>query len=122
MRVPEGLGEAGAAVWDAIVSDVGDAFELDARELVVLEAACRQADTNRQLEDVIEAGGLIVEGSQGQPRMSAAVTELRQGRLALERLLASLALPDEDGRVLTAGQRRAQAASQARWGVRRGAA
>jgi hypothetical protein len=122
MTAPDGLGEAGLAVWNGIHDDLGDEFELDARELVILEAAARQADTNRQLEDAIAASGLIVEGSQGQARLNAAVTELRQGRVALEKLLASLALPNEDGKTLTAAQKRARSAAEARWGVRRGAA
>jgi hypothetical protein len=57
-----------------------------------------------------------VAGSQGQPRLNAMVTELRQGRIAFERLLGSLALPgDEEERTMTAAQKRAQAAADSRW-------
>lgn len=122
-RAPAGLKSAGRAVWNSILEDLVE-FELDARELLVLEAAARQADTNRALESALKDDGMIVEGSQGQRRLNAAVTELRQGRVALERLLASLALPNEEGKILTAAQKRAQAAAEARWGRgrRRGSA
>lgn len=122
MRAPVGLKAAGKAVWKGILGDLPDEWELDAREFVVLEAAARQADTNRALEKALVDDGMIVTGSQGQARLNAAVTELRQGRVALEKLLAGLALPGDDGRTLTAGQKRAQAAAQARWGTARGAA
>src|SRR4051812_39254076 len=110
-RTPAGLGAAGRGVWRRILADVGAEWELDARELLILEAAARQADLNRSLETSIEADGVRVAGSAGQPRLNAMVTELRQGRVALERLLASLALPAEGGQTFTAAQRRAQAAA-----------
>lgn len=121
-RAPGGLGDAGRAVWRRITADLGQQWELDARELLVLESAARQADLNRQLEDALTADGVTVAGSQGQRRLNAAATELRQGRIALERLLSSLALPGEDGHAQTGAQRRAQAAAEARWGRRRGTA
>lgn len=121
-RAPAGLREAGRLVWRRILADLSEEWELDARELLILEAAARQADLNRSLEEALDADGVIVAGSAGQSRLNAACTELRQGRVALERLLSSLALPNEDGRAMTAAQKRAQAAAQARWGWRRGAA
>lgn len=130
-RAPSGLGAAGKAVWRAVLDDLsvagtgGEAWELDARELVVLEAAARQADLNRELEQAIARDGVMVTGSQGQQRMNAVATELRQGRIAVEKLLSALALPNEDGRAVTAAQKRASTAAQARWGQRgrrRGAA
>lgn len=126
-RAPAGLAAAGRAVWRKIMADLGDDWELDGRELLVLEAACRQADLNAELEEALAREGVSVPGSQGQQRLNATVTELRQGRIALERLLGSLALPS-DGAAMTAGQKRAQAAASARWlregkrGRRRGAA
>jgi hypothetical protein len=115
-RAPAGLKAAGKAVWRGIHEDLGEGWELDARERIVLTAACRQADTNADLEAAIRKAGVEVLGSQGQLRLNAMVTELRQGRIALEKLLASLALPgDESGEALTASERRAQAAANARW-------
>lgn len=115
-RAPKGLAAAGRRLWHAIVGDLPDGWELDARELVILEAAARQADSNAALERAITEAGVTVEGSQGQPRLNAMVTELRQGRIALEKLLSSLALPGDEG-TETAQQRRSRAAAEARWGA-----
>jgi hypothetical protein len=126
-RAPAGLKAAGRALWRGILGDLAEGWELDCRELLVLEAAARQADLNRALERALDEDGLIVSGSMGQARLNAAATELRQGRLAVERLLASLALPG-DGDTETQQQRRSRAAAEARWGgnprrrARRGAA
>jgi hypothetical protein len=70
----------------------------------------------------IAEDGLIVAGSAGQRRLNAAATELRQGRVAVGKLLGEIALPSDDGRVATARQKRARHAAETRWGVRRGAA
>ena len=121
---PEGLGDAGRALWDAVHDDLEPrdeseaGWELDAREQLVLEAAARQADLNRGLEAAIDRDGLTVAGWAGQPRLNPAATELRQGRIALQKLLAELALPNESGQAVTSAQRRAKAAAEARWGRR----
>ncbi len=115
-RAPAGLGDAGRSVWRRILADVPEEWELDAREMVILEAAARQADLNRALEAAFAEDGVMVMGSQGQARMNAVATELRQGRIAVEKLLSSLALPGEDGHTMTAAQKRAQAAAESRWG------
>jgi hypothetical protein len=127
VRAPANLRAAGKALWRSVLADLTEAsspgdepWELDARELLILEAAARQADTNRALEDVLREHGMVVVGSTGQPRLNAAATEVRQGRIALEKLLSSLALPNGDGEVLTAGQKRGRLAAQARHGVRHG--
>lgn len=88
-------------------------FTLDARELLVLEQAARQADAVAALELEIAEAGLVGRGSRGQQRLSPTVSELRQARLAISRLLGSLALPDHDGG--TATTRRARKAATARW-------
>ena len=79
-RAPANLGAAGRGLWRTMVG----AYELDPAEVVILSAACRQADDVAALEEIID-GGMIVAGSQGQPRLAAAVTEARQGRLAFRR-------------------------------------
>jgi molybdenum-dependent DNA-binding transcriptional regulator ModE len=58
-------------------------------------SACRHADMIHRLEELL-SDRLVSAGSAGQPRLSAAVTELRQSRLALSRLLTDLALPVDD--------------------------
>lgn len=114
-KAPAKLGDAGGALWRALTS----AYEFEPPELVVLAAACRQADDIAALEQCILDDGLVVTGSAGQPRLSAAVTEARQGRLALARLLGDLAIPTADGesveRPMTAASKRAQKAADARW-------
>ncbi len=112
-RAPAGLGRAGGALWRDLVG----AFELDERECAVLAAACRQADDLVKLEEVLAEDGLVVAGSRGQPRLTTVVAELRQGRLALARLLGALALPDEVGaKPVTSRSARASRAANVRWG------
>jgi hypothetical protein len=109
---PARLGAAGRRLWATLT----DAYEFTPTELAVLAAACRQADDVALVEKVIADDGPVVPGSTGQPRLSAALAEARQGRLALGKLLAQLAVPDvADDRPLTARQRNARKAAQTRW-------
>ena len=108
-KAPDGLRKAGRHVWRHILGE----FDLDARELLVLEQAARQADAVAALEAEIDESGLVSRGSRGQPRLSGSVTELRQARLALSKLLSELALPVDDGE--TAAGRHARKAAEARW-------
>ena len=108
-RAPEGLEKAGRRLWRGIVAE----FELDSRELLVLEQAARQADAVAALEAEIEASGLVGPGSKGQMRLSPTVTELRQARLAVSRLLSDLELPAPDEE--TGVSRRGRKAAEARW-------
>lgn len=111
-KPPAGLGRAGKAVWLGIV----ESFDLDPRELMLLATAARQADLVEQLEKALERDGLTSIGAAGQVRFSAIPAEIRQGRLALGRLLGELRLPATgEPKVLTAAGRRAQHASQSRW-------
>lgn len=114
MTDPPDLGLAGRDLWDSVAGP----FELAAHERVLLGSAARHADLIAELEDVLAADGLVVLGSTGQPRLNGAVTELRQARLALSRLVADLALPlDEsaEGVVLASpASRRASKAARIR--------
>lgn len=111
-RMPSGFGSAGKSLWKRLVTE----FEFGPHELAVLEVACRQADDVATLEKLIKDQGPIVAGSQGQPRLNAALTEVRQGRLALGRLLDSLRLPLEDeAKGMTPSSRKAQRAAEVRW-------
>lgn len=108
---PDDLAAAGRILWERVV----DLFDLDEREQALLEVACRQAVDVAALEAVIASDGYIVAGSNGQPRLSMAVAEVRQGRLALGKLLGLLALPDEDDKPMTAASRAGKHAANARW-------
>lgn len=116
LRAPAGLGRAGKALWGRVTA----AFEdFDPVRLAVLGLAAHQADDIARLEEVIAAQGMSVPGASGQPRLNAAVTEVRQGRIALGKLLDQLALPDEAEKPMTQASRRAKHAADVRWAERR---
>lgn len=97
MNPPSKLGAAGKALWHDIADDMPDGLEFDQRELAVLATAARQADTIASLERAIKRDGVMIVGAAGQRRLNAAVTELRQGRVALARLLGELKVEPETG-------------------------
>lgn len=116
-RQPAGLGKAGRALWRSITGE----WELDPRELALLSAACRQSDDVAALEAALATDGLVTLGSAGQPRMNAVITELRQSRMAVAKLLVDLRLPSEDEAPMTATQLRASRAASRRWELERDA-
>jgi hypothetical protein len=102
--------EAGVALIAQINAALADDAEWDERELAILDLARRQANDIAALEQVLETQGPLVTGSTGQQRLNPAFAELRQQRLALEKMLASIRLPDESmGRVPDAKKSRAAA-------------
>lgn len=91
-------------------------YEFSAFEVLIVDQACRQADAVAALADAVERDGVMIVGAAGQPRLNAAVTELRQSRLGLAKLLGSLALPSaEDEKPMSDASRRAQHAARSRW-------
>lgn len=114
-RQPTGLGKAGRALWRSITAE----WELDPRELALLSAACRQSDDVAALEAALATDGLVTLGSAGQPRMNAVITELRQSRMAVAKLLVDLRLPGDVDPPMTATQARASRAATARWDMQR---
>lgn len=112
---PRGLQAAGKSLWQAMWSELPDALEFDGREQTLLLAACRQADAVAALERAIQRDGAMVPGSRGQQRLHPAIVEARQGRLALDRLLGGLQIPDGDERPMSSAQHRAAQAARARW-------
>lgn len=111
--MPEGLGPAGTALWQSLTA----AYTFEAREAALLVAAARQCDDVAALEALITADGPTVTGSRGQQRLSGAFTEVRQGRLALARLLGELALPADDVEVgVGPASAKASHAARTRWG------
>lgn len=95
-RPPVGLQARGRRFW----KDTLEAYELTDGELSLLAEVCRTMDTLDELARIVAAEGATTTGSQGQKVVHPAVAEARQQRLALHRLLAALALPDEDGRIV----------------------
>lgn len=110
-RTPAKLGAPGRRLWSSLLEE----FDFTAAELILLETAARQADDVATLEAGLR-DGFAVEGSRGQMRLSAAVTEVRQGRLALARLIAELRLPAEGEAVGKNPVK--QRAAQTRWNAR----
>ena len=106
-------GPRGEALWRSITGR----FELAPHEEVMLGSACRHADMIERLE-VLIAESLEVTGAAGQRRLSPAVGELRQCRLALSKLLSDLALPidaaADDVKLASPASRRASKAARAR--------
>lgn len=118
-KAPDGLGNAGRALWRQVSAGLPDEWEFDERERAILFAACRQRDDVSRLESAIKADGVMSVGSQGQPVVNPAVVEARQGRLALGRLLGQLDLPDADEKPRSEASKRAQRAANVRWGLER---
>lgn len=72
--------------------------------------------------EALLADALMVTGSMGQSRLSPAVAELRQHRLALSKLLMDLALPAEtvaEPARPSAATKQASHAATARWNRQR---
>jgi hypothetical protein len=110
-RPPAGLGVQGRALWARITK----ALVLDPGEYPLLSAACHQADKMASLEACIRRDGATVRGSKGQPRLNPAIAEVRQGRLAMARLLSGISMPNEAGAPQTIRQTRAKHAADVRW-------
>ena len=91
-KPPPELEEAGRKLWGGVLDDAPEHAILDARTLSILGTACAQADQNAALENALKEDGLTVRGAAGQSRLNAAATELRQGRLALAKLLDQVRL------------------------------
>ena len=115
MKAPAGLGQRGKALWKSVTEGLPDGWELDERELAVLELAAGQADQLDALEAAIRRDGVTAVGSAGQLRLNPAVAEARAARLAVGRLLGQLQLPDADAQPRSEAGRRGQRAARARW-------
>jgi phage terminase small subunit len=108
---PKGLQLVGKRMWKRVVS----AYKLRPDEVFVLESACRTADWIAKLEAAMEGQPLVVKGSMGQDREHPLLSEARQQRALLARLLAQLKLPDEDGLALETTSTKARTAAMSRW-------
>lgn len=114
-RRPTGLGTTGRRFWNRVMADYDN---LRADEAVVLEHACRVLDTIARLDAALADAPLTVRGSVGQERENPLLSEVRQQRMALSRLVRQLDLPqpDEVAEIRDAlRSRRARAAARARW-------
>ena len=112
LKPPTGLGTKAKKLW----ADLTGVYEFRADELRTLEDCCREVDLIERLEKELKEAALVVRGSQGQPVSHPHVTEIRQHRATLNRLLGSLKLPDEGG--ADSGSDAGRALAAARWGQR----
>lgn len=115
MGLETGLGVRGRELWDSLQA----VYEFDKHEENMLAEICRVLDVIEALVDSIASHGVMVEGSQGQPVLNSAVSELRQQQTNFARLLPLLNLGDaENARVLSLTESRARRAANVRWGNR----
>jgi hypothetical protein len=88
---PRGLKDAGTALWTDAVAEV----EFEPHFLQLLGEAAKTLDTLQVLQSVLDADGPIIHSPQGT-KAHPALSELRQGRITLARLLAALKIPPAD--------------------------
>jgi hypothetical protein len=112
MKQPTDFGKSGKALWSAVT----DLYDLEPHHAIALASACRASDMLTRLEGLL-TDSLMVTGSTGQSRLSPAVAELRQHRLALSKLLIDLALPAETIAEVapSAASSKASKAASVRW-------
>lgn len=109
---PPDLATRGRRFWRETTGQ----FELTGAELEILKETCRTLDDLDRLAASVAAEGAMVAGSAGQPVVNPALTEARGQRLTLHRLVAALALPDQDGAAVPSSQTiRAKRAAASRW-------
>jgi uncharacterized membrane protein len=111
------LKRAGLALW----AEVSSTYSLRADERVVLEAAARTADVLAQLDEAMQDAPLTVPGSAGQLREHPLLSESRQQRATLARLLKQLELEDLEeesaGSTAAARSHAGRQLARQRWGV-----
>jgi hypothetical protein len=88
---------------------------LNERGTAQLDLAARQADDLVRLAVVIAEERATAGRSTGQRVVHRAISEARQARLAISRLLGALALGEAEGDPGTAACRRGRRAARARW-------
>jgi hypothetical protein len=109
---PSGLRAPGRRLWDEVVSQ----FIPTAGELEILRQAAHTCDEADRLERELRKQPMMVSGYAGQPRPNPLYKVLQEHRLLIRKLVDSLNIPDAAEEVgMTARQRHAQRAAQARW-------
>jgi hypothetical protein len=96
---------------EAIREGLPPGVELDERETAILDLAQRQARDIGLAEADIQARGYLVPGSRGQKVVNPSLSEARQSRLALGKLLGQLDLPESTRDAV----RSARKAAESRW-------
>jgi hypothetical protein len=97
-RAPRGLKRGGKVVY----ADVAGRFDLSATEKGQLLQIARTVDALDDLQEIVDAEGVLVDAPKGARRPNPALVELRAQRLALARLVSLLHIPDDPDKVLNA--------------------
>ena len=79
---------------EAIRDGLPPGVEFDEREETLLSLAARQARDVERAEADLEERGYLVTGSAGQKVVNPSLSEARQGRVVLGRLLGQIDLPE----------------------------
>jgi hypothetical protein len=115
LKPPAGLDSAGKRLLKAITADIAPGWRLDARELHLLERACRVEDELRILETAVDRDGPMTTGSRGQVAIHPALSEARQLRLVQQRLLGGIELCSPSQGTQRGSSAHARRAASARW-------
>jgi hypothetical protein len=108
----------GRRLW----TDVTSVYGLRVDGLILLESASKTLDTIAILDAAMVGQPLIVKGSMGQEREHPLLSEARQQRAALARLLRQIDLPELDSLTDAARAGERSAATRSSCGERRSAA
>lgn len=112
-RAPNGLGPGGRRLWHDVLAE----FDLTGAELELLRQACRTVDELDGLESALAESDMTVIGSRGQPVSNALLSEIRDHRAMLTRLVAAMDLPEEPATPASAASTRASDAATRRWNL-----
>lgn len=88
-RAPDGLKPAGRAFWRKITST----YDLSPAEVALLARCCRTLDVLAEIDRTLAREGLVVTGSQRQPRPHPLLGSLAELQRTLGTLITHMALP-----------------------------
>lgn len=88
---PYKLTGSGLKLWNRVVKE----YALETHELSVLEELCRTKTRIEQLDEIVDADGLMVDSPQGR-RVHPAAVESRQLRIVFTGLSKTLRFPVGD--------------------------
>jgi phage terminase small subunit len=88
---PDLLEGEGLGLWRELCDD----YEFDPHERVLAVELCRTVSLCEALQRRLLAEGLVVDGQRG-PKVNPIAAELRQQRIVVARLTASLGIPPLD--------------------------
>jgi hypothetical protein len=103
---PRDLGAAGKSLWRRLTAE----FTFHAAEIEILRQLATTADQIAAMETEMSTMGVIVAGSENQPRLNPILPGLVSHKKLFDQLVTALALPIGNE---TAGRRRSAAARQA---------